>query len=158
MKPLSVSECRCWRSSPALVLIESHRTRSAERKAMPEPGAYGERELTGPEKAAALLLMMGRPPAARLLKQFDQPDLRAVALAAAGLGAIPATTLDRLVEEFAADFSTGADLAHRARRRHPRSRRPCDRRQRALPFADSNPPDRRRGPGVRRSELATRRA
>jgi flagellar motor switch protein FliG len=77
---------------------------------MSEAVISGERELSGPEKAAALLLMMGRPPAARLLKQFDQPDLRAVALAAAGLGAIPATTLDRLVEEFAADFSTGADL------------------------------------------------
>jgi hypothetical protein len=69
-----------------------------------------ERMLTGPEKAAALLLMMGKPPAARLLKQFDQPDLQAVARAAAGLGAISATTLDRLVEEFAADFSAAADL------------------------------------------------
>jgi flagellar motor switch protein FliG len=69
-----------------------------------------ERALTGPEKAAALLLMMDKPPAARLLKQFDQPDLQAVARAAAGLGAISATTLDRLVDEFAADFSAGADL------------------------------------------------
>ena len=54
--------------------------------------------------------MMGKPPAARLLKQFDQPDLQAVARAAARLGAIPAATLDRLVNEFAADFSAGADL------------------------------------------------
>ena len=77
---------------------------------MPEAAISGERTLTGPEKAAALLLMMGKPPAARLLKQFDQPDLQAVARAAAGLGAIPATTLDRLVDEFAADFSAGADL------------------------------------------------
>jgi flagellar motor switch protein FliG len=77
---------------------------------MSEAAISGERDLSGAEKAAALLLMMGKPPAARLLKQFDQPDLRAVALAAAGLGAIPATTLDRLVEEFVTDFSTGADL------------------------------------------------
>ena len=77
---------------------------------MPEAAISGERALTGPEKAAALLLMMGKPPAARLLKQFDQPDLQAVARAAAGLGAIPATTLDRLVDEFVADFSVGADL------------------------------------------------
>ena len=76
---------------------------------MPE-AIGGERALTGPERAAALLLMMGRPPAARLLKQFDQPDLQAVARAAAGLGAISAMTLDRLVDEFAADFSAGADL------------------------------------------------
>ena len=71
---------------------------------MSEAAIGGERELSGPEKAAALLLMMGKPPAARLLKQFDQPDLRAVALAAAGLGAIPATMLDRLVEEFVTIF------------------------------------------------------
>ena len=77
---------------------------------MLEAAISGERTLSGPEKAAALLLMMGRPPAARLLKQFDQPDLQAVARAAAGLGAIPATTLDRLVDEFATDFSAGADL------------------------------------------------
>jgi flagellar motor switch protein FliG len=75
-----------------------------------EAAVNGERILTGPEKAAALLLMMGKPPAARLLKQFDQPDLQAVARAAAGLGAISATTLDRLVDEFATDFSAGADL------------------------------------------------
>jgi flagellar motor switch protein FliG len=77
---------------------------------MLEAAISGERTLTGPEKAAALLLMMGKPPAARLLKQFDQPDLQAVARAAAGLGAIPAATLDRLVDEFATDFSAGADL------------------------------------------------
>ena len=77
---------------------------------MLEAAITNERMLTGPEKAAALLLMMGKPPAARLLKQFDQPDLQAVARAAAGLGAVPATTLDRLVDEFATDFSAGADL------------------------------------------------
>ena len=77
---------------------------------MPEAAISGQRDLTGPEKAAALLLMMGKPPAARLLKQFDEPDLQAVGRAAAGLGAISAMTLDRLVDEFAADFSAGADL------------------------------------------------
>jgi flagellar motor switch protein FliG len=69
-----------------------------------------ERALTGPEKAAALLLMLGNPPAARLLKHLEQPDLRAVARAAAGLGAIAPTALDRLVEQFTADFSAGANL------------------------------------------------
>jgi flagellar motor switch protein FliG len=77
---------------------------------MPEAAISSERALTGPEKTAALLLVMGKPPAARMLKQFDQPDLQAVARAAAGLGAISATILDRLVDEFAADFSAGADL------------------------------------------------
>jgi flagellar motor switch protein FliG len=51
---------------------------------MPEAAIGGERTLTGPEKAAALLLMMGKLPAARLLKQFDPPDLEAVARAPSG--------------------------------------------------------------------------
>ncbi len=77
---------------------------------MPEPMIHGERLLSGPEKAAALLLIMGKPPAARIIKHFDPPDLRAVVRAAAGLGAVAPSTLDRLVEEFAADFSAGANL------------------------------------------------
>src|ERR1700690_634744 len=108
MTPPSDSACRCSRSLPAERLNSRRRLR--RRPAMLEAAISGERTLTGPEKAAALLLMMGKPPAARLLKQFDQPDLQAVARAAAGLGAIPATTLDRLVDEFATDFSAGADL------------------------------------------------
>src|ERR1700760_900943 len=77
---------------------------------MLEATISGERMLTGPEKAAALLLMMGKPPTARLLKLFDQPDLQAVARAAAGLGVVSAATLDRLVDEFATGFSAGAHL------------------------------------------------
>src|ERR1700722_14425425 len=108
MTPLSDSVCRCSKSSPAARLSSPRRLR--RRPVMLEAAISGERTLTGPEKAAALLLMMGKPPAARLLKQFDQPALPAVARAAAGLGAIPAATLDRLVDEFATDFSAGADL------------------------------------------------
>ena len=48
--------------------------RSAEGIRCPRRRSNGERVLSGPEKAAALLLMMGKPPAARLLKHFDQPD------------------------------------------------------------------------------------
>ena len=85
---------------------------------MLEATLSGERILSGPEKAAALLLMLGPPSAGRILKHFDQPDLRVVARAAAGLGAVPAATLDRLTDEFAADFSVGVNLlgdASRAR-------------------------------------------
>src|ERR1700722_13971782 len=104
----SVSACRCSRLWPAVRLNNPRRLR--RRLAMLEAAISGERTLTGPEKAAALLLMMSKPPAARLLKQFDQPDLQAVARAAAGLGAISAATLDRLVDEFATHFSARADL------------------------------------------------
>ncbi len=77
---------------------------------MPEPMIEGERYFTGPEKAAALLLMLGPPAAGRLLKHFDPTDLRAVAHAAVGLGAVAPSTLDRLVDEFTADFSAGTNL------------------------------------------------
>jgi flagellar motor switch protein FliG len=77
---------------------------------MPDRLTIGKRILNGPERAAALLLMLGPPNAGRLLKHFDQPDLRAVVRAAAGLGPVAPATLDRLVDEFAADFSAGTNL------------------------------------------------
>jgi len=67
-------------------------------------------QLNGPRKAAALLLMIGNPVAARLLKHFDQPELKVVAKAASELGPISPAALDSLVEEFASDFSAGAQL------------------------------------------------
>jgi flagellar motor switch protein FliG len=54
--------------------------------------------------------MLGPPTAGRLLKHFDQPDLRVLVRAAAGLGAIAPATLNRLVDEFTADFSSGTNL------------------------------------------------
>jgi flagellar motor switch protein FliG len=77
---------------------------------MVEPLTPGERLLSGPDKAAALLLMLGPPTAGRLLKHFDQPDLRVLVRAAAGLGAIAPATLNRLVDEFTADFSSGTNV------------------------------------------------
>ncbi len=54
--------------------------------------------------------MLGPPAAGRLLKHFAQPDLRMLARAAAGLGAVAPATLDRIVDEFATDFSSGTNL------------------------------------------------
>lgn len=68
------------------------------------------RMLSGAEKAAALLLAMGRPLAARLLKRFDQLELRQITRAAAHLGAISSEALETLVEEFTENFTIGADL------------------------------------------------
>ena len=77
---------------------------------MVESLTSADRLLSGPDKAAALLLLLGPPTAGRLLKHFDQPDLRVLARAAAGLGAVGPATLDRLVDEFTAEFSSGANL------------------------------------------------
>jgi len=77
---------------------------------MPETSFAAAARLNGPQKAAALLLMMGNPVAARLLKRLEPPDLRAVAKAASELGSVAPSALDSLVEEFAAEFSAGARL------------------------------------------------
>lgn len=66
--------------------------------------------LTGPERAAALLLYMGKPLASRLLPQFDSEELKQITRSLAELGSVPVPTLELLVEDFAGQFATGADL------------------------------------------------
>jgi flagellar motor switch protein FliG len=68
------------------------------------------RSLKGSEKAAVLLLAMGKPAAGKLLKHFDPLELRKITLSAAELGAVQTSVLEALVEEFCAHFSTGVDL------------------------------------------------
>ena len=68
------------------------------------------RALSGPEKVAVLLLAMETQLASGLLKQFSADELRIITRSAAELGAIPIPALERLIEEFAGHFSTGADL------------------------------------------------
>src|SRR5215469_878299 len=68
------------------------------------------RIFNGAEKAATLLLAMGKPLAARLLKRFDHMELRQITRAAAQLGAVSTDALERLVEEFTENFTAGADL------------------------------------------------
>lgn len=68
------------------------------------------RNLKGSEKAAVLLLAMGKPVAGRLLKHFDPLELRKITLSAAELGAVQTPVLEALVEEFCAHFSNGVDL------------------------------------------------
>jgi flagellar motor switch protein FliG len=69
-----------------------------------------ERILAGAQKAAALLLAMGKPPATLLLKHLEPHELRQVTRAAAQLGAVSAARLESLVAEFTSEFSVGANL------------------------------------------------
>jgi flagellar motor switch protein FliG len=68
------------------------------------------RALGGAQKAAAILLAMGKPPATRLLKHLEPHELREVTRAAAVLGAVSPATIESLVEEFTSQFSSGANL------------------------------------------------
>jgi len=66
--------------------------------------------LTRAQKAAAILVAMGKPAASRLLKFFKQEELKALIEAARLLKTIPQSELERIVAEFEAEFAEGAGL------------------------------------------------
>jgi flagellar motor switch protein FliG len=66
--------------------------------------------LSGPQKAAAILLTMDKPTSAQLIKHLTPDELRDVTRAAARLGTVSVTELERVVEDYTADFSAGASL------------------------------------------------
>jgi flagellar motor switch protein FliG len=66
--------------------------------------------MQGPERAAALLLAMGKQAAGRLLKRFDSAELKEIARAASSLGSISPGDLEFLVEEFSQEFAAGMSL------------------------------------------------
>ncbi len=73
--------------------------------------SYGAaRSLFGAEKVAALLLALDKPIAGRLLKRFDSLELRQVTRAASELGSVNSATIEKLIEDFAEQFSAGAEL------------------------------------------------
>lgn len=57
-----------------------------------------------------MLLAMGKPLATRILKHFDEDEIKLLARSAAELGTVPRKMLDDLVAEFASGISTGSDL------------------------------------------------
>jgi flagellar motor switch protein FliG len=66
--------------------------------------------LTRAQKAAAILVAMGKPSASKLLKFFKQEELKALIEAARLLRTIPQSDLERIVAEFEAEFTEGAGL------------------------------------------------
>ena len=66
--------------------------------------------LTRPQKAAAILVAMGKPSASKLLKFFKQEELKALIEGARLLRTIPQADLERIVAEFEAEFTEGAGL------------------------------------------------
>jgi flagellar motor switch protein FliG len=65
---------------------------------------------SGAEKVAVLLLALGRPRAAKLLKRFDPDELKVLTQLAGDLQPIGAPDLEVLVEEFAQKFSSGINF------------------------------------------------
>lgn len=67
-------------------------------------------KLTATQKAAAILVAMGKPSAGRLLKFFKQEELKSLIEAARVLRTIPQADLERIVAEFEDEFAEGAGL------------------------------------------------
>lgn len=72
--------------------------------------------LTGPQKAAAILVAIGRPAAARLLKHFNAEDLRTLAGHARTLEPISPLDFEQLVKQFEDSFAEGAPVSEAAQR------------------------------------------
>lgn len=66
--------------------------------------------LTQPQKAAAILVAMGKPAAGRLLRFFKQDELKILIEGARALKSIPQGELEKIVAEFEAEFTEGAGL------------------------------------------------
>jgi flagellar motor switch protein FliG len=66
--------------------------------------------LSGPQRAAAILLTMDKQTSAQLIKQLTPDELRDVTRAAARLGTVSVAELEQVVQEYTADFSAGASL------------------------------------------------
>jgi flagellar motor switch protein FliG len=78
-------------------------------------GALAEKPLSQAEKAAAVLLSMGKQVAGRLLKYFTQSELQLIIASAQALRPIPPDELAHLVAEFEDIFTEGAGLMDNAR-------------------------------------------
>lgn len=66
--------------------------------------------LTKPQRAAAVLVAMGKSRATQLLKFFKSEELRVMIDAAHTLKAIPQPDLEELVKEFESEFAAGVGL------------------------------------------------
>ncbi|MDO6962551.1 flagellar motor switch protein FliG [Rhizobium alvei] len=78
-------------------------------------GESASSNLKAPEKAAAVLLAMGRGVAGRLLKYFTQAELQTIIQSAQHLRSIPPHELIELVNEFEDLFSEGTGLMDNAK-------------------------------------------
>lgn len=72
--------------------------------------------LSGPQKAAAILVAIGRPSASRLLKHFNAEDLRKLAGHARTLEPISPLDFEHLVKQFEDSFAEGAPVSEAAKR------------------------------------------
>ena len=70
----------------------------------------GTRTLTGPQKAAVLMLALGEEKAAPLFARMHEDEIRDLSAAMASLGAVPASVVEELCREFAEQIGQAGHL------------------------------------------------
>ncbi|WP_346907396.1 flagellar motor switch protein FliG [uncultured Roseibium sp.] len=74
------------------------------------PATLPAKPLNGVERVAAILLSLGKESSSRLLRHFDQEEIRMITVTAAQLGTVASEELDKLAEQFIEQFSNGPTL------------------------------------------------
>ncbi len=74
--------------------------------------------MTGTAKAATILLALNKEMASRVLKFFDEDEVKVVAQAINDLGSVTREAVDQLIEVFADDIKGGVDLVANAKKIH----------------------------------------
>ena len=69
------------------------------------------RQLTGPEKAAILLLAVGEESASKVFAMMDDEEIKELSLVMAGLGSVSAMVIEQLIVEFAEQMGQSASLS-----------------------------------------------
>jgi len=68
------------------------------------------RRLSGAQRAAALLIVLGKEAAPKLLQHLNKDEVREIAKAAATLGVVDRGSLDRMIDEFSDEFVEGPEI------------------------------------------------
>jgi len=87
---------------------------SANRQAMEKPSLIDT--LSGRQKATALLVAMGQPTAARLIKYFSSDDLRCLSGQSKNLPDIDIVDFEKLVDQFEESFAQGVSVSRASER------------------------------------------
>src|SRR5215831_5927685 len=70
----------------------------------------GKRKLTGPERAAILMLALGEQHGGKLFSMLDDDELREISIVMSSLGTIEAETVEQLLLEFVGRMSASGAL------------------------------------------------
>jgi flagellar motor switch protein FliG len=73
-------------------------------------GAEGARDLSGPQKAAVVILSVGEERAGRVFEPMDDEEIREMSQVMATLGGVTSEIVERLFVDFARQFSTASSL------------------------------------------------